>query len=88
MLVPRGIAVTDDGRLWVAEDDTAPKRISVWDAQSGVFLRDYIASAPSGGGCVFFLDPKNKDIGVTLGTRFAIDGSKKPGHRWPPSAGG
>ncbi|HEY3377736.1 MAG TPA: FlgD immunoglobulin-like domain containing protein, partial [Armatimonadota bacterium] len=32
MLVPRGVAVTADGKLWVAEDDETPKRVSVWDA--------------------------------------------------------
>ena len=46
MLVPRGIAVTHEGRLWVAEDDGSPKRISVWDAQSGALLKDYLGPAP------------------------------------------
>ena len=50
MLLPRGMAVTDDGKLWVAEDDASPNRVSVWDAATGAFLRDYIGPSPYGGG--------------------------------------
>ena len=39
MLVPRGIAVTDEGKLWVAEDDGSPKRISVWDSKTGALTQ-------------------------------------------------
>ena len=37
---PRGLALDAKGRLWVAEDDYQPKRVSVWDAKSGKFLED------------------------------------------------
>ncbi len=77
MLAPRGIAVTEAGELWVAEDDASPKRVSVWDARSGAFLKDYIGPAPYGGGSFFWVDPKDPTIAYTLGTRFKLDYAKK-----------
>lgn len=77
MLVPRGIAVTDDGKLWVAEDDGSPKRISVWDARSGSFLKDYIGPAPYGGGTLFWMDPKDPTLVHTEGTTFKVDYNRK-----------
>ncbi len=77
MLVPRGIAVTDDGRLWVAEDDSLPKRISVWDAATGRFLQDFLGPTPYGGGTVFWVDPKDPTIVCTMGVRFKLDPRRK-----------
>ena len=77
MLVPRGMAVTDDGRLWVAEDDSSPKRISVWDARNGSFLKDYIGPAPYGGGTLFWMDPKDPTLVHTEGTTFKVDYNRK-----------
>ena len=77
MLVPRGLAVTDEGKLWVAEDDECPKRISVWNAATGAFLQDYIGPTPYGGGAVFWIDPAESTIGHTLSTRFKIDWDQK-----------
>lgn len=77
MLLPRGVAVTDDGKLWVTEDDATPKRVSVWDAQTGGFLKDYIGPTPYGGGGLFWLDPEDPTTGYVLGTRFKLDYDKK-----------
>ena len=77
MLVPRGIAVTAKGKLWVAEDDGTPKRVSVWDAKSGVFLEDYIGPTPYGGGTYFWIDPKNPEAVNAEGARFKVDYTKK-----------
>lgn len=77
MLVPRGIAVTDSGKLWVAEDDSTPKRISVWDAATGAFLKQYIGPTSYGGGGAFWMDAKDPTIGYTLGTRFKLDWQKR-----------
>jgi hypothetical protein len=54
---PLGTTVLPDGTLWVAEDDFAPKRVSVWDA-SGKLVRDMIGPPPYGGGG--WLDPQDK----------------------------
>ena len=44
MFRPWGIAVDATGRLWVAECDNSPRRISVWDASTGRFLREFCGS--------------------------------------------
>lgn len=77
MLLPRGIAVTDNGQLWVAEDDECPKRVSVWNAAGGALIKDYIGPTPYGGGALFWIDPDNSNIAHTLGTRFKLDWQKK-----------
>ena len=83
MLVPRGIAVTDDGKLWVAEDDGSPERVSVWDTNTLDFIRDYIGPAPYGGGTDFWIDPKDPTEVNAEGTRFKVDYNKKT---WTPQA--
>jgi DNA-binding beta-propeller fold protein YncE len=77
MLVPRGIGVTAAGQLWVAEDDGSPKRVSVWDANTGAFIRDYIGPAPYGGGTHFWIDPHDPTEVHTEGTRFKVDYTKR-----------
>ena len=83
MLLPRGIAVTDDGKLWVAEDDASPNRVSVWNAATGRLLRDYLGPAPYGGGANFWVDPKDASTVVAAGTLFHVDYAKKT---WTPVA--
>jgi hypothetical protein len=83
MLVPRGVAVTDAGQLWVAEDDGSPKRVSVWNAGTGAFVRDYIGPAPYGGGTNFWIDPHDLTEVHAEGTRFKIDYAKRT---WIPEA--
>lgn len=77
MLVPRGLAVTDAGRLWVAEDDNAPCRVSVWDAGTGAFVRDYLGPAPYGGGPPFWRDPADPSRVFAEGVFWRIDEAKK-----------
>ncbi|MGB8353794.1 MAG: hypothetical protein WCD79_07910 [Chthoniobacteraceae bacterium] len=77
MLVPRGIAVTPKGELWVAEDDGSPCRTSVWNAKSGAFLKDYIGPVPYGGGTNFWIDPQDVTEVNAEGTRFKVDYDKK-----------
>jgi len=40
MLCPRGLAIDARGRLWVAEDDPTPKRVSIWDTRTGKLLEE------------------------------------------------
>lgn len=77
MLVPRGVAVTDDGKLWVAEDDNTPKRVSVWDSRTGAFLRDYLGPTAYGGGTIFAVDPADPSIVYHSGLRWKVDAVKK-----------
>ena len=81
MLVPRGVAVTDAGELWVAEDDGSPPRVSVWKASTGALIRDYLGPAPYGGGTYFWIDPHDPTEVHAEGARFKIDVAKKT---WTP----
>lgn len=82
MLVPTGIAVTEAGQLWVAEDDASPKRISVWNAETGGFMKEYLGPAPYGGGGVL-IDPKDPSVAYTQGLRLKLDWAAKT---WTPQA--
>ncbi len=83
MLLPRGIAVTGDGKLWVAEDDASPNRVSVWNASSGQLIRDYIGPSPYGGGANVWVDPTDASRVVAEGVLFHVDYAKKT---WTPVA--
>ena len=65
---PAGLTVDGKGRLWVAEDNYQPKRVSVWDAQTGALLHAYYGPYKYGGGGV--LDPQDRTLfhldGMTL----------------------
>ncbi len=45
MLNPAGIALDRQNRLWVAEYNHNPKRISVWDTQSGKLVAEYFGGS-------------------------------------------
>lgn len=76
MLVPHGIAVSDTGKLWVAEDDNSPCRVSVWDSASGSLVRDYIGPTAYGGGGNFWMDPKDPTVAVGMNTIYKVDLAK------------
>ena len=83
MLVPRGIAVTDAGELWVAEDDSTPRRVSVWNSRSGALIKDYIGPTAYGGGSAIWFEPGDPTIMHTMGCKFKLDLQKKT---WNPLA--
>ena len=56
---PAGVAVDDRGRLWVAENDFSPKRVSVW-AKDGTLENAFYGPARYGGGGA--LDPRDKTV--------------------------
>jgi hypothetical protein len=55
---PSGMSIDGQGRLWVAEDDFAPKRISVWKSD-GTFLKGLYGPTQYGGGGS--LDSKDRE---------------------------
>jgi len=57
---PDGMAVDAEGQLWVAENSHVPKRISLWNAGTGKFLRAIYGGPQYGGGGT--LDPVDKTI--------------------------
>ena len=72
MAFARGIAVDRQGQLWVAEADMWPKRISVWDAKTGRFLREFFGPTAYGatGGAINPVDPS---LMVGHGCEWRID---------------
>jgi DNA-binding beta-propeller fold protein YncE len=76
---PAGLAVASDGRLWVAEDSSAPKRVSVWTTD-GAFVTAFYGPPQYGGGGA--LDPHDRTRfyyagqGQRSGLEFAIDWAK------------
>jgi hypothetical protein len=61
---PKGLTVTSDGRLWVAEHWLVPKRVSIWPLD-GAFVKAMYGPAWYGGGGA--LDPRDR-------TRFFVHG--------------
>ncbi len=55
---PCGMTLDRRGRLWVAEAETYPKRLSLWDAASGTFLRAWYGPPKYGGGGA--IDPHDR----------------------------
>jgi hypothetical protein len=41
MFNPAGITVDSEGKLWVAEADASPKRISVWNAKTSKLIQEF-----------------------------------------------
>ena len=70
---PNGLAVADDGRLWIAEEDFQPKRVSVWTTK-GDFVKAFYGPTEYGGGGK--LDPVDKRRFYYQGMEFAIDWEK------------
>jgi len=47
---PMGLAIDDRNQLWVVEATHLPKRISLWDATKGTYLRSHYGPPGYGGG--------------------------------------
>ncbi|MFM5987571.1 MAG: hypothetical protein ACKO9I_20010 [Sphaerospermopsis kisseleviana] len=70
---PAGLAVDSQGRLWVAERDELPKRVSVWNTE-GRLVRAFYGPAQYGGGGT--LDPQDKTLFHYQGMTFKLDWEK------------
>jgi hypothetical protein len=69
--MPGGITVDKTGQLWVAETTDAPRRISVWDAKTGAFKKEFF-----GGSDYFaygFIDPAKPDEVLVHNVLWKID---------------
>ncbi len=66
------LALDAAGKLWVAETDGIPKRVSVWDPKSGAFLREFFGATSYGalGGAISPLDP---NLMVGQGCEWRLD---------------
>ncbi len=68
----RAMAVDVAGKLWVAESDPAPKRVSVWDTKTGKLIHEYFGSTGYGalGGAICPTDP---NVMVGQGCEWRLD---------------
>ncbi len=67
---PKGITLDGQGRLWVAEEDFQPKRVSVWMPDGRLMNAFYGPSEYGGGGQ---LDPKDRTRFYYHGMEFRLD---------------
>ena len=74
---PTGIGVDARGQVWVAENDTLPKRISAWSAD-GRLIRDFLGPPGYGGGAA--LDPRVPGRAYFKGMIFDHKPWPEPGH--------
>ena len=67
-----GMTVDAEGKLWVAEADMSPKRMSVWDTKTGQLVREFFGPATYGalGGAINPMDP---DLMVGQGCEWRLD---------------
>ncbi len=71
LLNPISPAIDTRGRLWIAEENMTPKRVSVWTAD-GKLVRDFIGPATYGGtGAI--ADPADKTRVFGSGCEFKLD---------------
>jgi hypothetical protein len=67
---PNGLALDSQGRLWIAEADNAPRRVSVWSAK-GDLVRAFYGPTEYGGGGV--LDSQDATRFFYKGLEFQLD---------------
>jgi hypothetical protein len=70
---PRGLAIDPNGRLWIAEEDAQPKRVSVWNPDGTLAKAFYGPAEYGGGGSV---DPRDKTKLYYNGMEFHLDFEK------------
>jgi hypothetical protein len=67
---PNGLALDSEGRVWVAENDNHPRRVSVW-TPGGELVRPFYGPTEYGGGGV--LDSRDANVFFYKGLEFALD---------------
>ena len=73
---PSGIAIDARNRLWLAENEEAPKRVSVWDTGSGHAIKEIFGPTPYGGTGAGF-DPLDATKWFAAGSAWDIDYAAK-----------
>lgn len=68
----RGMAIDAEAKLWVAEADGTPKRISVWDTKTGKLVNEFFGPSSYGalGGAICPTDP---NVMVGQGCEWRLD---------------
>ena len=67
-----GIAIDAKGRLWAAESDILPKRFSVWNPETGEFIKEFFGPTHYGasGGAI---NPRDPNLMIGEACEFRID---------------
>jgi len=78
MLNPKGIAIDAAGRLWVTEASEAPKRISVWNVQTGALEKEFFGAAHYSAS--IWMDPEHPDEVYCDNVFWKIDLDRKTGY--------
>jgi len=71
MLQPAGLTIDAQGRLWVMECIDSPKRVSVWDAQTGTLAREFFGDAHYSS--FIWMDPARPNEVYCDGTLWTVD---------------
>lgn len=75
MYRPWSMAIDASNRLWVAEYDLSPRRVSVWNASTGEFLRE-ICGTTFYAGAGTAVNPLNPNQAFVLGNSCELDFAK------------
>ncbi len=78
---PLGMAIAPDGKLWVAENDALPKRLSIWNADGSLDRAYYGPPQYGGGGSIDPVDPTRYFLANAGGIELKLDyatGASKP----------
>jgi hypothetical protein len=68
----QSLTVAADGKLWVAEQDGLPRRMTAWDSKTGKLVREYFGPTTYGalGGAI---DPQDANVMVGSGCEWRLD---------------
>jgi hypothetical protein len=75
---PKGIAISDDGHLWVTEQEFQPKRVSIWTLDGKLVQAFYGPTRYGGGGT---RDPRDPSRYFLDGVEYKLD--TKTSQSWP-----
>ena len=66
------LALAEDGKLWAAENDEFPRRVSSWDTKTGALAKEFFGSTSYGalGGAI---DPLDPNVMVGQGCEWRLD---------------
>lgn len=75
LLQPRGMTLDAKGRLWVMEAIDSPKRVSVWDPQTGALVKEFFGDAHYS--AFIWMDPEHPDEVYCDGALWTVDLDKQ-----------
>ena len=68
----QSMGVAADGKIWVAESDSKPRRFSAWDTRTGTLWKEFFGSTDYGG-IGASIDPLDPNVMVGMGCEWRLD---------------